>query len=88
MLKVLQLSSMKLEVSKLEGCPGARAETDKFVIQKLCHDTHGLTLDISNAMENAIHLPSPLRSPCFITVKTPPLTYHRLTKWLFTTIVP
>ena len=25
---------------KLEGCPGARALTDTFVIQKLCHDTH------------------------------------------------
>ena len=46
---------------KLEGCPGARAETDKFVIQKLCHDTHELTHAISNAMENAIQFPSPLR---------------------------
>lgn len=46
---------------KLEGCPGARALTDKFVIQDLCHDTRELTHAISNAMENAIQLPSPLR---------------------------
>jgi len=46
---------------KLEGCPGARALADKFVMQELCHDTRELTHAISNAMENAIHLPSPLR---------------------------